>query len=237
MRLQERTALVTGGGRGIGRAICEAFAAEGARVLSVARTQKELTELEAISPRIQTLCCDVTDRDQVAGLPGAASERLGGLDILVNNAGVWMERPFLEYSKEEWDRTLATNLTAVFDVTQALLPLLLGSSSARIVNIAAIDGEVGFAKLVAQCASKAGLIGFSKALAKELWDRPITVNAICPAAVDKSVLYPDTPERPPAPQLALAWDVARAAVYLSSAEAVRVTGSSLDVHGVGFLAS
>jgi 3-oxoacyl-[acyl-carrier protein] reductase len=162
---------------------------------------------------------------------------LGGLDVLVNNAGVWLERGFLEYTREEWDRTLATNLTALFDVTQVLLPRLLASGDARVINIAAIDGEVGFAKLVAQCAAKFGAVGFTKALAKELWDRPITVNAICPAAVEKEVGFTDTPQRVPEPRQALPWDVARAVVYLASQDGVRVTGSCVDVHGVGFLAS
>ncbi|MBW2416615.1 MAG: SDR family oxidoreductase, partial [Deltaproteobacteria bacterium] len=150
--------------------------------------------------------------------------------------GIWMQKPFLEYTRSDWDDTLGTNLTAVFDVTRALLPMLLESPSGRVVNIAAIDGQVGFPGLVAQCASKAGLIGFTRALAKELWDRPVTVNAICPAEVDKQVAYAATPARPPAPERALPWDVARAAVYLASGEAVRVNGTCLDVHGVGFLA-
>jgi 3-oxoacyl-[acyl-carrier protein] reductase len=237
MKLADRRALVTGGGRGIGRAIAQAFALEGAQVLAIARTQKELDETAALSPRIATARCDVTHRPDVNRLPALVHERLGGLDLLVNNAGIWMERPFLEYTREEWDRTIGTNLTAVFDVTQALLPLLLDSRSGRLLNIASIDGEVGFAKLVAQCAAKAGLIGFTKALAKELWDRPLTVNAICPATVDKTVPYAATPSRAPEATTALPWDVARAAVYLASEEGVRITGACLDVHGVGFLAS
>jgi NAD(P)-dependent dehydrogenase (short-subunit alcohol dehydrogenase family) len=227
---------VTGGSRGIGRAIVEAMVDEGASVLTVARSGAELEDVAKLSPRIRTAQLDVTDRRQVDGLAGLLD--LGApLDILVNNAGIWMERGILEYTREEWDSTLATNLTAVFDVTRALLPRLLASPSGRIVNIAAIDGERGFPRLAAQCASKAGLIGLTRALAKELWDRPITVNAVCPAAVDKGIAYADTPARPPEPKLALSWDVARAVVYLASDEGARITGSCLDVHGVGFLAT
>jgi len=238
MKLAGRRALVTGGGRGIGRAIVQAFSAEGARVLAVARTRAELDAVAALAPdsvRVEQI--DVTNRDDVDRLPGLVDGALGGLDILVNNAGIWMERSLLEYTREEWDRTLATNLTAVFDVTRALLPALLASDSARIVNIAAIDGEVGFPRLTAQCAAKAGLIGFTRALAKELYDRAITVNAICPGWVDKRVAYPDTPPRVPGKAPALPWDVARAAVYLASQEGVCVMGACLDVHGLGFLAS
>ena len=235
-RLEGRHAVVTGGSRGIGRAIVEALVEEGASVLTVARGGADLEDVAKLSPRIRTAQLDITDRRQVDGL-ASLLDLSAPLDILVNNAGIWMERSFLEYTREEWDRTLATNLTAVFDVTRALLPHLLGSRSGRIVNIAAVDGERGFPRLAAQCASKAGLIGLTRALAKELWDRPITVNAVCPAAVDKEIAYADTPARPPEPKLALAWDVARAVVYLTSDEGARITGSCLDVHGVGFLAT
>ena len=238
MRLRDRHAVVTGAGRGLGRAIAEAFVAEGARVLALARTGSDLVALEKAFPgRVIGRALDVTDRAALDALPELVAGTLGRLDVLVNNAGVWMEREFLAYSRADWDTTLATNLTAVFDVTQALLPALLRSGSARIVNVASIDGEVGFPKLVAQCAAKFGLVGFTKALAKELWNDPITVNAICPAEVDKSVAYAGTPARAPAPLRALPWDVARAAVYLASDEAVRVNGACLDVHGVGFLAA
>jgi 3-oxoacyl-[acyl-carrier protein] reductase len=238
MRLQGRRVLVTGGGRAIGRAIALACAAEGARVLAIARTRAELEEVARSSGGgVRVALADVTDPAQVERLPERTLAELGGLDVLVNNAGVWMERGFLEYTRAEWDLTLATNLTAIFDVTQRLLPVLLRSPDARVINIAAIDGEVGFARLVAQCAAKFGVVGFSKALAKELWDRPITVNAICPAAVDKQVGFELTPQRVPAPETALPWDVARAVVYLASQDGVRITGSCLDVHGVGFLAS
>lgn len=238
MRLAGRRLLVTGGGRAIGRSIALACAAEGARVLAIARTRAELDEVaRASGGSVASALCDVTDRAQVDALPAQIEAALGGLDVLVNNAGVWMERGFLEYTRAEWDQTLATNLTAVFDVTQRLLPALLRSADARVINIAAIDGEVGFAKLVAQCAAKFGVVGFTRALAKELWDRPITVNAICPAAVDKEIGFEATPQRVPTPANALPWDVARAVVYLASQDGVRITGSCLDVHGVGFLAS
>jgi 3-oxoacyl-[acyl-carrier protein] reductase len=258
VRLAGRKVLVTGGGRGIGRAIALGCAAEGARVLAVARTLAELEEVQRSAqraegsraprrtaparstgggPAISIAVVDVTQRAQVERLPELVDAQLGGLDVLVNNAGVWLERAFLDYTREDWDRTLATNLTALFDVTQVLLPRLLAAGDARVINIAAIDGEVGAALLVAQCAAKFGAVGFTKALAKELWDRPITVNAICPAAVDKQVDFGATPSRVPAPEQALPWDVARAVVYLASQDGVRITGSCLDVHGVGFLAS
>ena len=236
MRLDGRHALVTGGSKGIGRAIVEALVDEGAHVLAIARGAAELEDVAKLSPRIHTAQLDVTNRQDVDRLPELLDSS-APLDVLVNNAGVWMERLFLEYTRDEWDLTLGTNLTAVFDVTRAVLPRILNSRSGRIINIAAIDGQHGFARLAAQCASKAGLIGLTRALAKELWDRPVTVNAVCPAAVDKEVGYAQTLARPPEPKLALPWDVARACVYLASDEAARITGTCLDVHGVGFLAT
>jgi 3-oxoacyl-[acyl-carrier protein] reductase len=239
MSLEGRSALVTGASRGIGRAIAEAFAREGARVLALGRDEDALADLERAHPgAIVAARLDVTRRDEIDGLARRIESALGGLDVLVNNAGVWMERDFEACTRAEWDLTLATNLTAVFDVTQACLPWLRRSPSGRLINIAAIDGEKGFPRLVAQCAAKAGVIGFTRALAKELWNAPITVNAICPAEVDKSVAYADTPEkRAPAPERALPWDVARAAVWLAGADAVRVTGACIDVYGVGVLAA
>ncbi len=228
--------LITGAGRGIGRAICEAFCEAGARVHATSRTKHELEELRQ-ELGVSVTVADICDRQQVRALRQDVEAELGGLDVLVNNAGVWMERPFLEYTPEEWDQTIDTNLTAVFNVTQSLLPLLLESSDARIVNIASIDGQVGFAKLVAQCASKAGLIGFTKALAKELWDKSITVNAVCPAEVDKELSYAATPDRVAGPQKVLSRDVARAVLYLASPDGVCINGSCVDVHGIGFLAS
>jgi 3-oxoacyl-[acyl-carrier protein] reductase len=236
--LEGVSALVTGASRGIGRAIAEAFACEGARVLGLARDAGALAELERERPgRIFSAALDVTNRDDVDRLPARIEATLGRLDVLVNNAGVWLERDFDAYTRAEWDLTLATNLTAVFDVTRACLPFLRRSASARVINISAIDGEKGFPRLVAQCAAKAGVIGFTRALAKELWNAPITVNAICPAEVDKSVAYAETPRRAPGPERALPWDVARAAVWLASGESVRVTGACLDVYGVGVLAA
>ncbi|HXZ86383.1 MAG TPA: SDR family NAD(P)-dependent oxidoreductase, partial [Myxococcota bacterium] len=173
MRLEGRRILVTGGGRAIGRSIALACAAEGARVLAVSRTPAELEEVaRSAGSGVAVAALDVTDRAQVERLPERIAAELGGLDVLVNNAGVWMERTFLDYTRADWDLTLASNLTALFDVTQVLLPGLLASPDARVINIAAIDGEVGFARLVAQCAAKFGVVGFTKALAKELWDRP-----------------------------------------------------------------
>jgi 3-oxoacyl-[acyl-carrier protein] reductase len=237
VRLAGRRVLVTGGGRAIGRAIALGCAQEGARVLVVARTLAELEETQKLGgPQLAFAQLDVTQRAQVEQLPQRVAAELGGLDVLVNNAGVWMERAFLEYTRADWDLSIATNLTAVFDVTQVLLPQLLASVSGRVINIASIDGQTGFARLAAQCASKAGVIGLSRALAKELWDRALTVNAICPAAVDKEVEYARTPARAPAPERALPWDVARAVVYLASDDGVRINGACLDVHGVGFLA-
>ena len=138
-----------------------------------------------------------------------------------------------------WREVLDTNVTGVWHCTRAVLPEMRARRSGRIINVASIDGQKGFAKLVPQCAAKAAVIGLTRALAKECWQDGIAVTAICPAEVDKSVAWGSEPkERPGAPSVKLVpADIARAAVFLASPEADAVTGVTLDVYGIGFLAS
>ena len=159
--------------------------------------------------------------------------------MLVNNAGVWIEKPFLDFTEEEWALTLDTNVTGVYHCTRAVLPAMKARRRGRIINLASIDGQVGFQNLVPQCASKFAVVGMTRALAKELWADGIAVTAICPAEVDKSVGWGEEPKhRPGAPAVKLTpADVARAAVFLASDEAEAITGVTLDVYGIGFLAS
>jgi NAD(P)-dependent dehydrogenase (short-subunit alcohol dehydrogenase family) len=242
-RLAGRIAWVTGAGRGLGRAIALAFAEEGADLFLSARTLPELEELaEQVRERGRAVAVarsDVRSRESVEAAHRAALARFGRVDVLVNNAGVWIEKPFLEFSDEEWHRTLDTNVTGIWHCTRAVLPEMKARRSGRIVNLASIDGQKGFANLVPQCASKAAVIGFTRALAKELWRDGVAVTAICPAEVDKSVAWGSEPkERPGAPSVKLLpADVARAAVFLASQDADAITGVTLDVYGIGHLAS
>jgi NAD(P)-dependent dehydrogenase (short-subunit alcohol dehydrogenase family) len=242
-RLDGRVAWVTGAGRGLGRAIALAYADAGADLFLTARTRSELDAVARLAAErgaaADVEVCDVRDRASVDAAHAAACARFGRVDVLVNNAGVWIEKPVLDFTDAEWALTLDTNVTGVWHCSRAVLPAMRARRSGRIVNIASIDGQKGFARLVPQCAAKAAVIGLTRALAKECWQDGIAVTAICPAEVDKSVEWGAEPkERPGAPSVKLLpADVARAAVFLASADAEAVTGVTLDVYGVGFLAS
>ena len=242
-RLAGKVAWVTGAGRGLGRAIALAFAEEGADLFLSARSEGELAEVARLAEERGSVAAyaisDVRSRACVDAAYRAAEERFGRVDVLVNNAGVWIEKEILDFGDEEWALTMDTNVTGVWHCTRAVLPAMRARRSGRIINLASIDGQKGFVKLVPQCASKAAVIGFTRALAKECWQDGIAVNAICPAEVDKSVEWGGEPkERPGAPSVKLVpADIARAAVFLASSEAEAITGVTLDVYGIGFLAS
>ena len=242
-RLEGRIAWITGAGRGLGRAIALAYADEGAGLFLTARTAAELEETaKLVSARgagVEWCTADVRSREQVEAAHRLAVDTYGRVDVLVNIAGVWLEKPFLDFSDEEWQLTLDTNVTGVYRCTRAVLPAMKARRRGRIINLASIDGQVGFQNLVPQCASKFAVVGFTRALAKELWADGVAVTAICPAEVDKSVGWGEEPKgRPGLPSVRLLpADVARAAVFLASDEAEAITGVTLDVYGIGFLAS
>jgi 3-oxoacyl-[acyl-carrier protein] reductase len=242
-RLEGRVAWITGAGRGLGRAIALAYADEGADLFLTARSAGELEETaKAAAERgadVDWCTADVRSKAAVESAHERAIERFGRVDVLVNNAGVWIEKPLLDFSDEEWQLTLDTNVTGVYRCTRAVLPAMKARRRGRIINLASIDGQVGFQNLVPQCASKFAVVGFTRALAKELWADGVAVTAICPAEVDKSVGWGEEPKgRPGLPSVRLLpADVARAAVFLASDEAEAITGVTLDVYGIGFLAS
>jgi NAD(P)-dependent dehydrogenase (short-subunit alcohol dehydrogenase family) len=181
-------ALVTGGGRGIGRAIALALAAAGADVLVTARSAGEIeavaSEARALGVRAAACACDVTDPEQVARLAATAQESLGTVDILVNNAGLGGSHKFIGHDDALWHRMLAANLTSAYYVSKALVPPMAAKGWGRIVNIASIAAKVGGRYIAAYTASKHGLLGLTRALAVELVPYHITVNAICPGYVD-----------------------------------------------------
>lgn len=242
-KLAGQTAWITGAGRGIGRAIALAYADEGANLLITSRTRAELetlaSEIRARGRDVALHCADVRNPTEVRAAAKLGLETFGAIDILVNNAGIWIQKPFLDFSDEEWQATLDTNLTGIYHCTRAILPAMLERKRGRIVNIASMDGQYGFQNLVPQCAAKAGVIGFTKALAKELWQSGIAITAICPAEVNKQVEWGHEPaSRPGAPSVKLIpSDIAHAAVYLASPAAEAITGVCFDIYGIGFLAS
>ncbi len=187
MRLQDRVALITGGGRGIGRAIALAFAREGADVAVVARTAAEVEavagEVRAHGRKAVAVPCDVTDSARVEAAVRAAADALGLIQILVNNAGVAVSAKVVDTDDALWERHLRVNLTGAFYMSRAVLPGMQAARWGRIINIASTAARAGFPYVAAYVASKHGLLGLTRALAMEVVAAGITVNAICPGYV------------------------------------------------------
>ena len=187
MKLADRVALVTGGGRGIGRAVALAFAREGAHVAVTARTAAEIdavaAEIRALGRKALAVPCDVGERAQVDDAARRVAEGLGPVEILVNNAGIAVSAKFLDTDDALWERHLRVNLTGAFLVTRAVLPGMLAARWGRVINVASIAGRQGYPYVAAYAASKHGLLGLTRALAQEVVTAGVTVNAICPGYV------------------------------------------------------
>jgi len=190
-RLLGRTAVVTGGGRGIGEAVARRLAGAGAPVLVAARTR---AEVESVAASIRdeggqawAAECDVTDEASVEALAAEARTQLGRVDILVNNAGAAGSAPLVRTTREEWDRLLAVNATGAFLCTRAFLPEMLEGEWGRVVNVASVAGLHGARYIAAYAASKHALIGLTRAAAAEVAGKGVTVNAVCPGYVDTAM--------------------------------------------------
>jgi len=233
--LSGRTVVVTGAGRGIGRAIALAAARAGATVVLAARTEEQVQdvarEVAALGGAALAVAADVRQREDVERVVARAVEETGRLDAVVNNAGVFVWKPLEKLSEEEWDRVLETNLKATYLLVRAALPELK-KSRGRILNVASVHGTAGDANVVAHCAAKFGLIGLTKALALELRPDGIAVNALCPGSTDNRTRNTSgTPHERPLEEKLDAFDVAAAALFLLSPASETVTGAVLDVWG------
>lgn len=240
--LDQQIAVVTGAGRGIGRAIALKFADEGADVVCLSRTvensQKVADEVKAKGRRAWAVAVDVADP---AGVNAAVEQILkepGRVDILVNNAGVTRDNLLMRMSEEEWDTVLNTNLRGAFILTKAFSRSFLKQRSGRVINLASVVGLMGNAGQANYAASKAGLIGFTKSVAREFASRGITVNAIAPGFVEtdmtavlKAEIKIELLKRIPLGALGSVDDIAGAALYLASPAARYVTGQVLTVDG------
>jgi 3-oxoacyl-[acyl-carrier protein] reductase len=239
--LTDKTALVTGATGGIGGAIARALHKQGASVAVSGRQKDKLEKLAAeLGSRVHVLPCDLADKAQVAGLVDQAIAKLGRLDILVNNAGLTKDNLFMVMKDEQWDDVIAVNLTSTFMLMRAAARSMMRAKTGfgRIVNISSVSGIVGNPGQGNYAASKAGMIGMSKSLAREVASRGITVNCIAPGFIstpmtdvlnEKQVAL--IKDAIPAQKFGTPADVAAACVYLASAEGGYVTGQTLHVNG------
>jgi 3-oxoacyl-[acyl-carrier protein] reductase len=232
MLLQNQKAIVTGGGRGIGRAIALQFAREGADVGIIARTEKEITQVAAeIANRGRSalpVAADIADGQAVSEAIGQIQARFGRIDILVNNAGVEMKKPFVELTLAEWDRTMNVNARGAAICSKLVLPGMLKRQKGNIINIASGAGLRGLPGSTAYSASKAAMIAFTFALADEVRDCGIRVNVICPGLIETDMLDRKAIAQKPANAL-LPDDVAGTAVFLASALSGQVSGQVFSV--------
>jgi NAD(P)-dependent dehydrogenase (short-subunit alcohol dehydrogenase family) len=236
MRFRDRTVLVTGGGRGIGRSIALRFAEEGARVAVLARTGDQLDrtaeQIGALGARSLVLPGDVTSPDAAGESVVRVERELGAIDVLINNAGIFLWKPFLQLTAADWDRVIATNLTGTANFCRAVLPGMVERRRGRIVNVSSVHGLRGDANLSAHSAAKFGVIGLTQSLAKEFRGHNIAVNAVCPGAVDNRIdETADVDRSSPLSQKLWPRDVARTVLFLASDDAAGITGAALEVYG------
>jgi len=240
-----RVALVTGASRGIGRAIALGLAGAGATVVAAARGDHAAPTVEAIAAAggtSEALALDVTDGAAIDAAIKGIIERLGRIDVLVNNAGITRDTLLLRMKREDWDAVLQTNLTAAFACAQAVIRPMIKQRSGRIINITSVVGQSGNAGQANYAASKAGLIGFTKALALEVASRNITVNAVAPGLIDTDMTraiaggaHEEWAAKIPLGRLGTPEDVASAVRFLASDEASYITGHVLAVNGGMYL--
>lgn len=257
MRLENRTALITGGGRGIGRAIALKLASEGAKVAVadiVKRTAEAVaTEIDPDGKRAMAVQVDVTDRTQVLAMVGKVAEALGPIDIFFNNAGVIRIQEFLEIEEEEWDRVLNINLKGVFLCGQAVGRHMVdnptNSLTRKIINTASLASFVGTTDMAPYCASKAGVMSLTRSMSLALAEHNITVNALAPGIVDTDMwtlideqrseaagVAAGEPMRKrvasiPLKRAATADDIANVASFLASSDSDYITGQTYQIDG------
>jgi 3-oxoacyl-[acyl-carrier protein] reductase len=239
--LSNKVALVTGASRGIGRAIAHRLAEQGAIVVAAARgdhANATAAEIVSAGRHGEAVSLDVTDAEAVQRLPGDIVDRHGRLDIIVSNAGVTRDQLLMRMKREDWETVIATNLTATFTLAQAAMRPMLKQRGGRIIAVSSVVGQMGNAGQTNYAASKAGLIGFAKALAREVASRGITVNVIAPGMIDTDMTRAvtekaqvDWAQQIPLGRLGSVDDVAGAACYLASDEASYITGHVLAVNG------
>jgi len=242
--LSGKTAIVTGASRGIGKAIALALGAAGAKVAGVARNEERLQEtisaIKAAGGDGAAFVCDATDAEAVQKVVDSVVESMGRLDIMVNNAGITRDTLLPRMTDDDWDQVISTNLRSVFLFTRAASQAMMRTRSGRIINISSVSGLMGNPGQANYSASKAGVIGFTQTVARELGSkrRPITVNAICPGFIASDMtealgeaLQAVVKEKIPLQRLGEADEIADAVLYLASDSAAYLTGQVLTLDG------
>jgi 3-oxoacyl-[acyl-carrier protein] reductase len=244
--LEGKTALVTGASQGIGRACALELAKAGAHLALAARNESKLAEvaaeITAAGGTAQTFVIDMADEESIKAGAKAALAAFGTIDILVNNAGITKDTLLLRMKRADWDSVLSTNLTGIYVLTQALVSSMMKARWGRIINMTSIVGETGQAGQANYAASKAGLIGFTLAMAREVASRSVTVNAVAPGYVETAMTAVlDEKQRQsflahiPLGRSGTEEEVAHAVAFLASPQASYITGHVLDVNGGLFM--
>ncbi|QDA58778.1 3-oxoacyl-ACP reductase FabG [Hymenobacter jejuensis] len=241
-RLQDKVVIITGGASGIGRAASLRFAGEGATVViwdvNAEKAESTRVEIEAQGGKAEVAIVDTTNAEQVEAAAQAAQQQFGRLDVLINNAGITWDSTLKKMTLQQWQQVLDVNLTGVFNCTKAVAPFMEAQQSGRIINTASVVGLYGNFGQANYAATKAGLIGLTKTLAKELGKYNITVNAVAPGFVATEMIgtIPEKvidrmKERTPLRRLGKPEDIANAYLFLASEEASFVSGAVLSVDG------
>lgn len=237
--MQNKIALVTGATRGIGKAIAEELVAKGAFVIGTATSEKGAETISAyLGEKGKGLVLNVADADSIEQVLAHIKAEFGDIDILVNNAGITRDNLLMRMKDDEWFDIIQTNLTSVYRLSKAILRSMMKKRHGRIVTIGSVVGSSGNPGQTNYCAAKAGLVGFSKALAKEVASRGITVNVVAPGFIATDMTEELTDEQKnailsqiPAGQLGQAKDIAKAVAFLASEDADYITGETIHVNG------
>jgi len=243
MSLDGEIALVTGASRGIGKAIATKLAAEGATVIGTATSEGGAASIaEYLGAQDTGMVLDVTNADSVAEVLAAIEEQYGPISILINNAGITRDNLMMRLKDDDWDAIINTNLTSVFKISKACLRNMMKARKGRIITIGSVVGSTGNPGQANYAAAKAGLIGFSKSLAREVGSRGITVNTVAPGFIDTDMTRALSDEQRdalkgqiPLSRLGDPEDIANAVAFLASPSASYITGETLHVNGGMFM--